>query len=303
MSSVAVDLQEYRAGWPAELTAPGPPGRSPRRSPRCCTALATACRPTARPGRQPAPGPQRPVRVHQRAGASRSSGAGQPVISVDTKKKELVGDFKNAGPGVAAGGAAARRWTCTTSPTRTWARSIPYGVYDLAAQRGVGERGDRSRHGRVRRGVDPAVVAPDGQPALPAARRELLITADGGGSNGSRSRLWKVRLQELADETGLRISVCHFPPGHQQVEQDRAPDVLPHHRELAGPAAGQPRGDRQPDREHDHDDRPEDPRGLDRKTYPTGIKISDAELVRCASSRRGFTGTGTTPFFRSLDRT
>ncbi len=72
-----------------------------------------------------------------------------------------------------------------------------------------------------------------GRRAYPQAKR-LLITADGGGSNGSRCRLWKVELQRLADEIGLIISVCHFPAGHEQVEQDRAPDVLSHHGELEG---------------------------------------------------------------------
>src|SRR5882724_12892016 len=75
----------------------------------------------------------------------------------------------------------------------------------------MGKRGDGSRHRRVRSGNDSPLVANDGAPHPEATR--LLITADAGGSNGSRLRLWKVELQKLADETGLRVVVCHFPPG------------------------------------------------------------------------------------------
>ena len=81
---------------------------------------------------------------------------------------------------------------------------------------------------------------------------ELLITADGGGSNGSRCRLWKVALQKLADRDGIESERLPLPAGHEQVEQDRASPVLPHHAELARQAAGEPRGHRQPDRQHHH---------------------------------------------------
>ena len=137
---------------------------------------------------------------------------GQPVVSVDTKKKELVGDFKNAG----------REWQPEGSPEEVRCKDFkdkelgkvaPYGVYDQTTERGLGQRGDRSRHGRVRRRDAAAlVVAAWGIGSIPG-RPSLLVTADGGGSNGSRSRLWKVALQGLADEIGLRITVCHFPPG------------------------------------------------------------------------------------------
>jgi hypothetical protein len=136
---------------------------------------------------------------------------GQPVISVDTKKKELVGEFKNGG----------REWQPIGHPEavrvhdfvdRELGRAIPYGVYDLAANRGwvsVGTAHDTPAFAvqTVRRWWEQM-----GRPTYPAAA-ELLITADGGGSNGSRARLWKTELQQLADETGLRITVCHFPPG------------------------------------------------------------------------------------------
>ncbi len=138
---------------------------------------------------------------------------GEPVISVDTKKKELVGDFKNAG----------REWQVKGDPEAVRVHDFeirqpdkgkvaPYGVYDLARNEGW-----------VNVGVDhdTAAFAVEsirrwwhlmGEPSYPQAKR-LLITADAGGSNGSRVRLWKWELQNLADETGLEISVCHFPPG------------------------------------------------------------------------------------------
>jgi hypothetical protein len=136
---------------------------------------------------------------------------GQPVISVDTKKKELVGDFKNGG----------REWRPAgqLEPVRVHdfvdrelGKAIPYGVYDLATNQGwvsVGTDHDTPAFAvqSVRRWWEEM-----GRPVYPQAT-ELLITADGGGSNSSRARLWKTELQHLADETGLRITVCHFPPG------------------------------------------------------------------------------------------
>ena len=136
---------------------------------------------------------------------------GRPVISVDTKKKELVGEFKNPG----------REWSQRGQPTRVCVhdfadpklgKAIPYGIYDLTANLGwvsVGIDHDTAAFAvaTIRRWWHKL-----GQPLYPRAR-ELLITADGGGSNGSRSRLWKVSLQALADELGVRIQVCHFPPG------------------------------------------------------------------------------------------
>jgi hypothetical protein len=141
----------------------------------------------------------------------RGQAAGQPVISVDTKKKELVGDFKNAG----------RQWRPKGDPPLvrvhdflipTRGKAIPYGVYDLtrnAGWVGVGIDHDTATFavrtiGRWWRRM--------GQPRYPRAR-SLLITADAGGSNGSRVRLWKWELQEFADRTGLTITVCHLPPG------------------------------------------------------------------------------------------
>ena len=160
-----------------------------------------------------APGPRTPSSSTSTPRSSAFQRRGQPVISVDTKKKELVGDFKNGG----------REWQPEGEPEevrvhdfidKELGKAIPYGVYDLTANQGWVSVGHRPRHGRVRRGGDPALVAEDGREALSRGRTELLITADGGGSNGSRCRLWKVALQELADETGPDGStVCHFPPG------------------------------------------------------------------------------------------
>jgi len=136
---------------------------------------------------------------------------GQPVISVDTKKKELVGNFKNAG----------REWRPKGSPELVkvhdfivpeQGKAIPYGVYDLTRNAGyvsVGLDHDTASFAvrTIRRWWRVM-----GQPVYPRAK-SLLITADSGGSNGAKLRLWKWELQRLADATGLAITVCHFPPG------------------------------------------------------------------------------------------
>jgi hypothetical protein len=143
--------------------------------------------------------------------AREEQAAGNPVISVDTKKKELVGNFKNSG----------REWRPKGQPEQVrihdfvikeLGKVAPYGVYDLAANRGwvsVGIDHDTAEFavGSIRWWWKTA-----GRKSYPKARR-LLITADGGGSNGYRVRLWKWELQKLADETGLEIRVCHFPAG------------------------------------------------------------------------------------------
>jgi len=140
-------------------------------------------------------------------------GAGDPVVSVDTKKKELVGEFANAG----------REWRPQGQPaaTRTHdfpgdsvGKAIPYGVYDVTADAGwvsVGTDHDTAAFAveSIRRWWKAA-----GCSDYPAARR-LLITADAGGSNGYRTRAWKAELAALAVETGLEITCCHFPPGTQ----------------------------------------------------------------------------------------
>ena len=136
---------------------------------------------------------------------------GHPAISVDTKKKELVGDFKNAG----------REWRPQGTPEdvrvhdfrdKLLGKAIPYGVYDMVSNQGwvsVGIDHDTAQFATnsIRRWWTRM-----GQRRFPRAT-QLLITADGGGSNSHRSRLWKVSLQALADDLELKLHVCHFPPG------------------------------------------------------------------------------------------
>ena len=136
---------------------------------------------------------------------------GRPVVSVDTKKKEIVGNYKNPGREWEPDGQP-RRVKSKDFPDKQLGKVAPYGVYDLTANEGwvsVGISHDTAEFAveSVRRWwcrMGRAVYS---------GAKELLITADAGGSNGSRNRLWKVCLQDLADETGLRITVCHFPPG------------------------------------------------------------------------------------------
>jgi transposase len=137
--------------------------------------------------------------------------AGQPVISVDTKKKQLVGQFSNGG----------RELHPIGEPTRTkthdfvdqeLGRAVPYGVYDLANDEGWVSVGDTADTAAFAVEAIRRWWATMGQPRFPGATR-LLITADAGGSNGYRVRLWKVELAKLAQETGLEITVCHYPPG------------------------------------------------------------------------------------------
>jgi transposase len=138
-------------------------------------------------------------------------GRRQPVISVDTKKKELVGDFKNNGQELRPKGSPELvRVHDFVDPEL--GRAAPYGIYDLGRNSGwvsVGMDHDTAEFAveTIRRWWRSM-----GQASYPSATR-LLITADAGGSNGSRLRLWKLELQKLADETNLRIVVCHFPPG------------------------------------------------------------------------------------------
>ena len=148
---------------------------------------------------------------HIAAAVTRFQRQQQPAISVDTKKKELVGDFKNGG----------RLWRPAGSPERVRVhdfvipdkgKAIPYGVYDLQRNEGwvsVGIDHDTARFAvnAIRRWWQRM-----GRSAYPTATT-LLITADAGGSNGSRLRLWKWELQQFATKTGLAITVCHFPPG------------------------------------------------------------------------------------------
>jgi len=181
-----------------------------RSSANSCTGSATVCRPIARRARAETI----PIATQFRYISGRVKEAlalSEPAISVDTKKKELVGDFKNAG----------REWREKDSPEEVrvhdfvipeLGRAVPYGVYDIA---------DDARWVSVGVDHDTGAFAVNairtwwtqmGRARYPSAK-SLLITADGGGSNGSRVRLWKVELQKLADRLGLAITVCHLPPG------------------------------------------------------------------------------------------
>ena len=135
----------------------------------------------------------------------------EPVISVDTKKKELVGDFKNGGSELRPKGDPVKV-RVHDFIDKELGRATPYGIYDIGRNSGwvsVGIDHDTAEFAveSIRRWWRSM-----GREAYPKATR-LLITADSGGSNGSRLRLWKLELQKLADETRLRIAVCHFPPG------------------------------------------------------------------------------------------
>jgi len=213
---------------------------------------------------------------------------GQPVISVDTKKKELVGRFRNGG----------REWQRKGEPVevlvhdfmdKELGKAIPYGVYDLTANQGwvsVGIDHDTARFAaeaiyrwwkkmgsRRHRGA-----------------RALLIMADGGGSNGSRCRLWKVALQGLADRLGIPIHVCHFPPGTSKwnkiehrmfchITQNWRGRPLLSHEVIVSLIANTTTA--QGLQIHAE---------LDTSNYPTGVKVSDEELAAVNLRQANFHG-------------
>jgi len=148
---------------------------------------------------------------HINAAVIATQAAGQPVISIDTKKKELIGSYKN-------GGSDYRPEGCPDQVNvhdfvdKELGKVAPYGVYDVTANTGcvsVGISSDTAEFAvnSIRRWL--LVMGRTRYPAM----KQLTITADGGGSNGSRVRLFKIELQKLADETGLTLQVCHYPPG------------------------------------------------------------------------------------------
>ena len=166
-------------------------------------------------------GPQHPNRDAQfrylHRLVKRFLGQGEPVISVDTKKKELVGAFKNAG----------RTWRPQGRPMEVnvhdfpslgQGKAIPYGAYDIARDRAVVNVG--ITHDTAEFAVESTRRwwKLDGRRAY-AGTRQLLICADAGGSNGSRLRAWKVQLQQLANQIGMSITVCHYPPGTSKWNQ------------------------------------------------------------------------------------
>jgi hypothetical protein len=149
--------------------------------------------------------------------AGRFVSEGQPVISVDSKKKELVGEFSNAG----------KEYQAKGKPVRTdvhdfvdpeMGRAIPYGVYDLGADEGWVSVGDDADTASFAVATIGRWWSQMGKHRYPNATK-LLVCADAGGSNGYRVRAWKVELAKLAAETGLDITVCHFPPGTSKWNQ------------------------------------------------------------------------------------
>ena len=213
---------------------------------------------------------------------------GQPVISVDTKKKELVGPYKNNGREWQRKGAP-ERVDIHDFPDRELGKVIPYGVFDMSRNEGwvsVGIDHDTAQFavqaiGRWWRKM--------GAKRYPCAK-ELLITADGGGSNGSRCRLWKVALQALSRRLGLPIHVCHFPPGTSKwnkiehrmfshITQNWRGRPLVSHEVIVNLIANTTTRAGLKIRAE-----------LDRGTYPTGIKISDAELASLNLKHDSFHG-------------
>lgn len=212
----------------------------------------------------------------------------QPTISVDTKKKELVGQYKNGGREWRPAGKPAEVKT-HDFPDKQKGKVIPYGVYDIAANNSwvsVGIDHDTA---------DFAVEtiwrwwAKMGRKAYPDAR-ELTITADSGGSNSYRTRAWKVGLQRLANKTGLKINVCHFPPGTSKwnkIEHRLFCWITKNWR-------AQPLTSRQAVVELIGNTKTSKGlqvrAGLDTGTYPTGRKISDQELAKIKIKPDNFHG-------------
>ncbi|MEX2034226.1 MAG: ISAzo13 family transposase, partial [Xanthobacteraceae bacterium] len=214
--------------------------------------------------------------------------AGEPAISVDTKKKELVGDFKNGG----------REWRPAGEPEAVrvhdflipqLGRAVPYGVYDIGENAGwvsVGIDHDTASFAvnAIRRWWQSM-----GRARYPNATR-LTITADCGGSNGARLRLWKLELQKLADELSLTITVCHLPPGTSKwnkiehrlfsfiTQNWRGRPLVSHQVIVQLIAATTTKTGLKVHSE------------IDPKTYPSGTKVADADLARVNLHRHDFHG-------------
>ena len=203
---------------------------------------------------------------------------GQPVISVDTKKKELVGDFKNGGRELRPKGNP-EKVRVHDFKIKELGKVAPYGIYDIGQNTGwvnVGTDHDTAAFAveSIRRWWRMM-----GQSEYPHARR-LLITADAGGSNGARVRLWKTELQKLADQTGLAISVCHFPPGTSKwnkiehrlfsfITQNWRGKPLVNHEVIVNLIAGTTnKGGLRVKTQ------------LDTNPYPKGVKVSKGELAQ-----------------------
>ena len=211
-----------------------------------------------------------------------------PTISADTKKKELVGDFANSG----------REWHPEGQPEevrvhdfkdKELGKAIPYGVYDMLHNEGWVSVGIDHDTARFAAESIRHWWAEMGAKRFPRAR-QLLIAADGGGSNSHRSRLWKIALQELADEIDLKLSVCHFPPGTSKwnkIEHRLFSFITKNWR-------GKPLVSRQAIVELISSTTTRKGltvrAALDTHTYETGIKVSDDELARVKLKRHDFHG-------------
>lgn len=225
---------------------------------------------------------------HINATVNTAIARGQPVISVDTKKKELVGQFKNGG----------KEWRPTGEPEQVkvhdfvdpeLGRASPYGVYDIAANQGwvsVGTDHDTATFAvqTIRRWWYAM-----GKLRYPKAR-ELTITADGGGSNGHRVRLWKLELGRFAQETGLSIRVCHFPPGTSKwnkiehrmfsfITMNWRAQPLVSHEVIVNLIAGTTTTTGLTVRAE-----------LDTSSYPKGVVVTDADLATVRIERDQFHG-------------
>ena len=213
---------------------------------------------------------------------------GQPVVSVDTKKKELIGNFKNGGQEWQPEGTP-EEVRCKDFKDKHLGKVAPYGIYDLTANAGwvsVGIDHDTAQFATetLRRWWENM-----GRRVYPQAT-DLLVTADGGGGNGSRTRLWKVALQGLADQLALRILVCHFPPGTSKwnkiehrmfchiTENWRGKPLVS--RAVAVNLIGSTRTKAGLHVQAE----------LDTNRYPTGIKVTDEELAAVKIKRHSFHG-------------
>jgi len=213
---------------------------------------------------------------------------GIPVISVDTKKKELIGNYHNAG----------QQWRAAKQPLAVQGhdfpgpdvpRAFPYGIYDIGRNAGFVNVGTDHDTGAFAVASIRGWWRSEGR-RIYADAKTILITADGGGSNGWRLRLWKLELQKLADQTGLGIAVCHFPPGTSKwnkiehrlfsfISSNWRGEPLRDYETIVNLIAGTTtaKGLKVTCR-------------LDRRKYPTGREVSDEEMNRVNLQRDKFHG-------------
>lgn len=225
---------------------------------------------------------------HINAAVKKCLKQGVPVISVDTKKKELIGNYDNAG----------QQWLPAKQPKKVQGhdfpnpevpRAYPYGIYDLGRNAGFVNVGTDHDTGAFAVASIRGWWRSEGRRLYPDADM-ILITADGGGSNGSRLRLWKLELQKFADQSGLSLSVCHFPPGTSKWNKIE-------HR-LFSFITSNWRGEPLRDYETIINliARTTTAKGLkvtcrlDRRKYPTGRKVSDEEMESLNVERNKFHG-------------